>query len=234
MIALLLSLLAAGAAPASPMAASPEVPHSVVLVDATPQSRERAHSALAQLLGERSPEGLAAAFADSSPGAGRPPLLLGNFVSRDLLDSPGFDPERTARGEGQVPLTKDVPLHYELVGAATVAQREYIAQRLHAMLPSGAPATIRPATFDELARIWYFIGWDLDEPLLVAEWNDHAFAFDFDAAGGHITWIERLNDPCFSLGTREKRLLDCHCLVVHREGQRWQALFEPKPQSCPK
>jgi hypothetical protein len=232
MIASLLLAAVVGTAPASADLVARDVPEGVVIDSGAPSANAHAAAVLARVLADHTPETLAAQFATADSG-GRPGLLLGTFASRELLDTPGFDAGRVVPGNGQVAFAPDVPINYSLVGARTPEQRAYLAAAMRAKLPEGAPTTIRAPDFDELALVWYFIGWDLDGPLLVAEWGPQRYFFDFDVAGDRITWVERLSEPCFRLGQSDKTLLRCHCFVFARDGQHWSPQFEPKGSTCP-
>ncbi len=49
---------------------------------------------------------------------------------------------------------------------------------------------IRAATAVELAQHWKNIGWDLDEPLLVADYGRHRLIFEYE--GGGIMMMDEL------------------------------------------
>jgi hypothetical protein len=218
-----------------------DVPAGVVLAPTTAAVAARTREKLDALLTDRTPATWSDAMSDA-PAEGRASFMLGTFAAMDLTDRADFELSRTHHGNGVVPLTPDTPLHYRVIGATTRAQRDYLAPHLLRSLPEGAPDAIRPADFDELALIWYFIGWDLDEPLYVAQWGERRYVFDFDPATGRLTWIERLSSPCFSLGTEDSEvLLKCHCMSIARDGARWTSRLSPfrsasadASSSCPK
>jgi hypothetical protein len=237
-VAGLVALSASTAFPVSAQAptAEPTLPLGVVLRPADEATIARGRQRLEALLADRTPATWSAAMSDA-PLQGRASVMVGTFVALDLGDRTDFDVRRTHHGKGVVPLTPDIPVHYQLIGATTPAQRDYLAEQLLRILPTGAPDAIRPADFDELALIWYFIGWDLDEPLYVAQWGDRRFVFDFDPDGQRLTWVERLSKPCFAFGVENddktrSALTQCHCMSIARDGARWAARFQPS--SCPK
>ena len=218
------------------IASARDIPDGVVLKPATTDSTSTAESTLRRLLDDRSTQAWTEAFAISSADD-LPGFMLGMFSSQDLEGNSGFELDRTMFGKGKVSLTADIPLEYRLIGAGTAEQRDYIAKLLLPTIPDGQPDEIRIANFHELALIWYFISWDIDEPLLIARWGEHRVAFDFDSTGRHLAWIERLSQPCFSLGTEEgKTLLECHCINIARDEMRWELRFAPMDTtlSCPK
>lgn len=219
----------------------PSLPEGVVLRPASDAAKAQGKARLEALLADRTPATWSDAMSDA-PAEGRASFMLGTFAAMDLTDRADFELSRTHHGNGVVPLTPDTPLHYRVIGATTRAQRDYLAPYLLGILPEGAPDAIRAADFDELALIWYFIGWDLDEPLYVAQWGARRYVFDLDPATGRLTWIERLSSPCFSLGTEDSEvLLKCHCMSIARDGARWTSRLSPfrsssddASSSCPK
>jgi hypothetical protein len=226
MIGLLLAA-ALGAADAAP--AAPDVPQGVVLKAASEESERRARENLQAMLAGEDPVLLARAM-NTLPRAGRMPFLLGTFATLAVKQQPGFDPARVRTGTGKVPISSDVPMDFPIVGASGVEHRAYLAQHLRATLPPGPPKTVRAANFDELALVWFFIGWDLDAPLLVAEWETQRVLFDFDVHGESIEWVERLDRPCFTLQIEKKQVLDCYCLGIERREQQWTAVYVPAEQ----
>lgn len=66
------------------------------------------------------------------------------------------------------------------------------AAAMHRYLGDGAPR-IRAATSRELAAHWLNIGWDIDEPLLVADYGAHRLVFDYN--GSHLLMIDELPPP---------------------------------------
>lgn len=221
-LSLSLGLAAAGAAP--------DLPHGVVVSPAPAAAEQRAREVLQEMLAAEDPVLLARAM-NPLPRGGRMPLMLGTFATQAVRQQPGFDPSKVRSGNGKVPISSDVPMDFPIVGADGVEQRAYLAQHLRATLPAGLPRTVRPPSFDELALVWFFIGWNLDAPLLVAEWDAQRVLFDFDRHGESIEWIERLDRPCFTLQFEQKQVLDCYCLDIERREQQWTAVYVPAAQA---
>jgi hypothetical protein len=223
MIGLLLAA-ALGAADAAPSA--PDLPQGVVVRAAPAESERRARERLQAILADPDPVPLARAM-NMLPRGPRMPLMLGTFASQAVAQRPGFDPGQVRTGTGKVPISSDVPMAFPILGASGVEHRAYLAQHLRATLPPGPPKALRAPSFDELALVWFFIGWDLEAPLLVAEWDSQRVLFDFDVHGESIEWIERLDRPCFTLQFEQKQLLDCYCLGIERREQQWTAVYVP-------
>ena len=52
---------------------------------------------------------------------------------------------------------------------------------------------IRAATSGDLSAHWLNIGWDIEEPLLVADYGTHRLVFDFSE--GHVLMVDELPPP---------------------------------------
>jgi hypothetical protein len=226
MIGLWLSFSLAAATAGAPS----ELPHGVVVNAAPAAAEARAREVLQSILASDDPVPLARGM-NMLPRGSRMPLMLGTFATLAVKQQPGFDPSKVRSGTGKVPISSDVPMDFPIIGADGVEQRAYLAQHLRAALPSGPPRALRPPRFDELALVWFFIGWNLDAPLLVAEWESQRVLFDFDRSGESIEWIERLDRPCFTLQIEKKQVLDCYCLDIERRGQQWTAVYVPAGQA---
>lgn len=56
-----------------------------------------------------------------------------------------------------------------------------------------AKPRIRAATSAELARYWLNIGWDIEEPLLIADYGAHRIVFDFK--DGRVMMVDEISYP---------------------------------------
>lgn len=77
----------------------------------------------------------------------------------------------------------------EMLRAKGNAELAIIGETLRRYL-GPAPPRFRAATFQELAQHWVNIGWDIEEPLLVADYGTHKLVLDF--AGTHILMIDEV------------------------------------------
>jgi len=111
----------------------------------------------------------------------------------------------------------------------TPEQKRLLAQYLFMISDRHPSGQVRAANFDELSMIWYWISWDLDEPLYVYEAGNERLVFDFDPKSGRITWIERLTEPCFSGLQEDKEVLGCTCMHVERDKQDWRVRMRSMP-----
>ena len=110
-------------------------------------------------------------------------------------------------------------------GAIKAGQKRLMAHYLF-LAADLSNATIRRPTFDELALVWYWIGWDLEGPLFVAESATEKYFFDFDGQSGRISWIERLTLPCITGKQGEREVMSCHCAEVERKSNRARVAFK--------
>jgi hypothetical protein len=80
---------------------------------------------------------------------------------------------------------------------------------------------------EELAIVWYYIAWDIEEPIFVAEDKSHKFIFGFKPPEGErLFWVEDLTNPCFKLGQEGgKALTPCLCEVAEPHGRRYDVAF---------
>ena len=223
---LLAAAAAAATAAAEPAPEPAALPHGVVLRAASADAQARAQRSLQALLADGDEAALARAM-NPLPRPGRMPMMLGTFATLEVTRRPDYAPAQLRTGNGKVPISSDVPMAFPIVGASGVEHRVHLARHLRATLPAGAPRALRAPSFEELALVWFFIGWDLDGPLLVAEWDRQRVLFDFEPGGEWIEWIERLDRPCFTLRIEQKNLDDCYCLGIERQGTQWRATYVP-------
>src|SRR5262245_705011 len=52
------------------------------------------------------------------------------------------------------------------------------------------PKGPRATTPDEMALIWFYIGWDITEPVFTVEQAGRPLVVDFDEMGQSVVWIE--------------------------------------------
>lgn len=212
----ILTILALLASSTAIAAAASDVPEGVVYAGTTPEvmasATQRLHTAL-----DTGPDSVAELFGLDDSGSS---VKVGAFFAIEIeADNLKM---RNLFGKGKYRVANFVGNSEGVVdsyGAANAEQKRLLAYYLF-MAADLKDARIRRPTFDELALIWYWIGWDLEDPLLVAESAHDTYVFDFDAKSGHITWVERLTHPCFTGAQETKQVLECHCAQIKREGNR--------------
>jgi hypothetical protein len=229
LVASLLCALALTAQAAAPAVSTDEdLPEGVVYAPADQENMESARKRLLAALSS-GPEDLARLMGLGEKDA---KTLVGPYfgieIDADHLKGRAFLP----RGKYHFPVPGEAGLIVESFSAADAAQKRFLAHYVLLAADFHGEFAIRRPTFDELALIWGWVSWDLDDPLLIVESARDKYVFDFDPRTGLITWIERLTSPCFTGLQDGKKVLDCHCSRIARDGRKWQIQFE-KLQSCP-
>ena len=229
---LLLSLIALAPVLASgadkPMVNEAEIPAGVVYAGTDPKIIETARERLRAALHE-GPEALAQLMGVAEGDAR---VLVGPYfgigIDADNLKGKNF----LTHGRYHFPIPGEAGLVVNSFGANTPAEKRFVAHYVYLSGDFSGDLQIRPANFDELALVWGWISWDLDDPLFVVESAHDKFVFDFDPRTGLITWIERFTNPCFSGSQEGKQVLECHCSKIARDGKKWSVTFEAL-SACP-
>jgi len=81
------------------------------------------------------------------------------------------------------------------------------------------PVRVRNLTADELRDLWFFVGWDLEDPLFMVEQEAARFVVGLDAKGA-LHHLDDLSSMCFTARTDDKQLLPCTCLWTQPDGSR--------------
>lgn len=211
-----------------PMVSEAEIPAGVVYDGADPKIvetlRERLRAALhdgpealARLMGLA--EGDARMYVGPYFGVG---IEADNLKGKSML----------MRGRYHFPIPGEAGLVVNSFGANSAAQKRFVAHYVYLSGDFTGELQIRPANFDELALVWGWISWDLDDPLFVVESAHDKFVFDFDPRTGLITWVEKFTDTCFSGFQEGEKVLECHCSKIVRDGKNWRVNFEALA-ACP-
>ena len=155
-------------------------------------------------------------------------VFLGVYLSQVLAKGPKYVEGSFAGGEYQIPLSKkdNIVIHAKLLALNKDEQLQIFTDLFgNTYLPS-QPITIRKLTKDEMALIWFYISWDLVEPIYVVESGNRKLVFEFDPSGTSLQWIEDLSEPCFKLAFGDSGL-PCMCHVIDKEGNRYHTAFKP-------
>ena len=205
--------------------AAQDVPEGVRYTKAPAEVNAQAEASLrAALSGER--RVLAGIFA---PGA--KPLIIGPFLSRTLTDSGLVDAMQFGKATYRVPLGKDVKPESPGIVARDAKERAALDEALERWLPATRQFVLRPLTPDELALVWFFISWDLKEPLFAVDMGGRTLVVDFEADRRSVFWIEDLSHPCFRLAWQGGST-GCYCSVVVPDGPRRRVMFRPRPDAA--
>lgn len=159
-------------------------------------------------------------------------VLVGPYLGLEIHGD-GLDGRQVlSMARYNLPVPGQAPLVVESFRAKERAQKLFLAHYLHFLADFAGPLTIRAPSFDELAITWAWVAWDLEGPVLVAEGTHDKYLFHFEPKSGHLFWIERLTQPCFSGQQEGRQVLGCTCTGIARDGRRWSLRFDVR-QSCP-
>lgn len=155
-------------------------------------------------------------------------VLLGVYLSQVIALDPGYVKDSFAHGDYQLPLSKKdgVTIHAMLLAADKQEQVKGLAELLAKIYTPAKPFTIRKLTKDEMALIWFYVSWDLVEPVYAVESGGHKLIFQFDPSGTSLRWMEDMTEPCFRLAIGDSGL-PCMCHVVSHKSNLYTTGFEP-------
>ncbi len=141
------------------------------------------------------------------------PVIIGVFLSQELLNNPAFDPKNFLEVQHNIPFKElDIPVQAKGIGLVTHEHKKAF-ERLFSYYIRYNEINIRKLTADELALIWAYIGWDIDEPIYLLEAGDKKIVLEFDKNGKDLIMIEDISSPCFKLGSGGV-MTDCYCNKV--------------------
>jgi len=155
-------------------------------------------------------------------------VLLGVYLSQIVAKDPAYSEGALADGKYDLPLSKKdgILVNALLLFADTRPRAKTAADLISGIYRPEKPFMIRKLTKDEMSLIWFYISWDLVEPIYVVEDGGHKLVFEFDPTGTSLTWIEDITEPCFSLKVGNS-CLPCMCHVIQHEGNRYGGGFRP-------
>src|ERR1051325_11100212 len=161
-------------------------------------------------------------------------VLLGTFLAQQLGSHSSFHPDSLEKGLLKLPLSKEDGIVSNFPFYLAVTQDQAVAlSTLFSNAYASAPSPImRKLTKEEMALIWFYIGWDIVEPIYVVEIEGRKVVFDFGPDGSYLEWIEDITEPCFKV-TFQAGSLPCMCSVVVNQKNQYQVVFQQKEQ-CPK
>ena len=120
-----------------------------------------------------------------------PMFLIGPGLHAAIGKDPGLAEVQSPKTMTIDPVTKQSRQMLRIKGLEEVS---LFAAVLHRYL-GDAPPRIRAATSAELSAHWLNIGWDIAEPLLVADYGTHRLIVDYDEGGDGVMMIDELPPP---------------------------------------
>lgn len=198
------------------------VPEGVKYKKASPDINKKAEDLLRKALSRNPPD-----FASLMPEDGKTITITGRYIPLYTLK------DRQAELKGLVPAHYTMPIGEGLTEqsdgylANQPAQVAALAKLLSETIRLDPDFRIRKMTPEELAIVWYYIAWDIEEPIFVAEDKSHKFIFGFKPPEGErLFWVEDLTKPCFKLGQEGgKALTPCLCEMAEARGRHYDVGF---------
>ena len=164
--------------------------------------------------------------------AGDKPFTLGPFMGIRVTTNDATGLEQYDQLHYQVEVSRGVKVRVPSFAAHEPETERQLARRVERLLAGGAPATIRKLTNDELAMIWFWISWDIVEPIYAVEAGREKLILHFVPDGSRLWWIEDVGAPCFKLTEEGRTVVGCHCMHIVWEGLNWDAVFRPSGREC--
>lgn len=198
------------------------VPDGVTYKEASPDINARAEAKLRRVLAKEPHD-----FALLMPTDGKSVTTAGVFLTLGTLDKYKGQLQGLIPVKYNIPFGKDVKTAINSYAAHDPGQQTKLAGVLRDAIHVNPDYKVRKMTPAELAIIWYYIGWDINEPIFVVEDKVHKYVFNFDPAGESLFWIEDLSQPCFQLSQRENQpLTPCLCFTTVSQGNRYETRFK--------
>lgn len=204
--------------PFSDVQISPVVPPQVTYKTADDKTNKAAFEKIKKLLGTH--------LHDFSPLTDK--TMVGTFFSQSILATPDKT-EGLACIKTNIPLTDDLNVQTQSFASKSADQAKNLAEILSNEIHIQPDATIRKASAKELALIWIFIGWDIQEPLYVVEDKTHKYAFNFTPDGEKLFWLENISKPCMRFGQGGNDLTPCMCMEITDD---YRTVFTASDNSC--
>lgn len=200
---------------------TPAVPEGVTYIRAKAEVNARAEAALKAWLGGKDGK-LASLTGDGMP------LFVGPFLSQELMIKKLVDPAALLKVDTNIQFGQGITPIMPGVGARSPEQRSTVDSALRKFFRFDDKASIRALTSDEMILIWFYIAWDIKEPIFAVEENGRTAIVDFQDDAKSVQWIEDISEPCFTLNWEGGSLGRCLCTIVMDNNGRRTIGFEPK------
>lgn len=158
-------------------------------------------------------------------------FFLGPLLSSRIKEaSPRLTADLRSAGY-RIKITADFEPKFNGLLAKTNNEKKLLSQLLSIRIGDTKDIRLRRPKPDELAFMWYFISWDIKEPVFVLETDKHTFLVDLGAISEDQLWIEEISNPCYRFGF-EDIISPCLCFEVILNGKKWSAGFTEAPLEC--
>jgi|GEM_PF-6346142 len=158
-------------------------------------------------------------------------FFLGPLLSARIRDENPIKASELRTAGFWIKILEDFEPEIKGLLAKTNEEKKLLSQLLSDRIGDSKKILLRKLHPDELAFMWYFISWDIKEPVFVLETDDHTFLIDFGAMSENQLWVEEISDPCYQFGF-EEIMSPCLCFEVQMEAKKWSAGFLEKPKEC--
>ncbi len=205
--------------PFSSVQISPVIPPHVTYKTADDEANKIAFEKIKTLLGSH--------LHDFSPLIQK--TQIGTFLGQAILANPKNKTEGLTKIILNVPFGDKLNVQTQSLASKSAEQAKQLAEILSKEIHIQPDATIRKASAKELALIWFFIGWDIQEPLYVVEDKTHKYAFNFTPDGEKLFWVENINKPCMRFAQGGNDLTSCKCMDFDDD---YEAIFTSGDDTC--
>jgi hypothetical protein len=158
-------------------------------------------------------------------------VFFGTFLTQKAMNISGYHPSAFQQGSYKLQLGGDegVAVNAPFIAAMTKSQAESLSAVFSDIYGSPPSPNIRKLTKEEMALVWFYIGWDMVEPIYVAETAGRKIVFDFGPDASYLEWIEDITNPCFRLSYQGGGV-PCMCTVVVSQDNKYEVMFRPQSQ----
>lgn len=156
-------------------------------------------------------------------------VIAGVFMTLGFIDSGRLKTATLTEGYTYIPLhdkNKDT-LRARIVGAKTAKQADSLASLFYASYAPSGNITISKLTKSDMEFIWFYIGWNISEPIYVIHEQSRKFIFEFGPQGKSLRYMEDLTSPCFRLRSKSHDT-PWMCQIVEHKGNVYKNRFQLK------
>lgn len=200
---------------------NPDVPEGIRYVRASEVNNKWVHGLLKKVL---QAQNVTLGRLRVEKGNEPQPVVLGPLISERIMGDQHFD----KRLFGKVKYKVDLGSLSATMDGILLRTGDEVARfdtLFSSYLKISPQAVIRKPSAEELAIIWYWVSWDIDEPIYVVEDKTHRYVVDFDLHSREIQWVEDLSHLCFRPYFEGSKLLPCFCMSVLNQGKNKSVQF---------
>lgn len=159
-------------------------------------------------------------------------VLIGVFMTQ-AFDASGFlAPGILTDGDAKFPLggKGGVVVTAKLLAVTEDSQIASFLPLFYRVYKPTNKVKIRKLTKSEMQLVWFYIGWNLSEPVYTVTEGKEKLVFEFGRAGKSLLWMEDISRPCFRIRVGSDQL-PCMCQTVIHKGNNYENVFQ-RLKSC--